>query len=165
MLDLNRPSQPRLSNLPGGYFDSRHLWRNAAGNISGQIAGLGIGNAFIYGNGTYTSIGVLGDYQDYATSINSGGQVVGYLTTGEYTAGTAFIYSDGTLATLNSLMTGSGWSFDQASGINDLGQIVGTGENPSGQTDAFLLTPVVPEPATVSVLAAGVLGLWMRRRK
>ena len=43
---------------------------------------------------------------------------------------------------LNSLIaTNSGWTLQSANAINDNGQIVGYGINPSGQMDAFLLTP------------------------
>jgi probable HAF family extracellular repeat protein len=53
----------------------------------------------------------------------------------------------------------------QATAINNSGQIVGYGTNPQGQTDAFLLTPVVPEPATTGVVAASLLGLLARPRQ
>ncbi len=44
---------------------------------------------------------------------------------------------------LNDLIaTNSGWKLVEASAINDNGQIVGVGVNPSGGKEAFLLTPV-----------------------
>jgi probable HAF family extracellular repeat protein len=50
---------------------------------------------------------------------------------------------------LNNLVDPStGWVLESADGINDSGQIVGYGVNPSGQTHAFLLTPT-PEPSTL----------------
>ena len=51
--------------------------------------------------------------------------------------------------------------------INDSGQIVGDGVAPSGDYDAFLLTPV-PEPSTIALLlasAACLLGYAWRRRR
>ena len=55
-----------------------------------------------------------------------------------------------------------------AIGINDQGQIIGTGYNATGQENGFLLSPV-PEPATIIVwsllgLAAAGYGVWRRKR-
>jgi len=38
-------------------------------------------------------------------------------------------------------LNGSGWNLVSALGINDYGQIVGCGTNPSGVGRTFLLTP------------------------
>ena len=77
------------------------------------------------------------------------------MTNGNYDA---FLYSGGVMTDLNTLIpSNSGWTLDGATGINDLGQICGTGVNPSGQTDAFLLTPT-PEPSTLALLGMGAPG-------
>ena len=70
---------------------------------------------------------------------------------------------------INSLISpNSGWTLGAAYAINDSGQIVGTGTNPNGKSDAFLLTPI-PEPSTLALLGISVIGLlactWRRRRK
>jgi len=52
------------------------------------------------------------------------------------------------LATRSRIATNFGWTLINAEGINNSGQIVGT--DPSGQTEAFLLTPT-PEPSTVAL--------------
>jgi len=65
---------------------------------------------------------------------------------------------------LNNLISpDSGWTLKDATAINDNGQIVGYGDDGSGQARAFLLTPV-PEPATLLLLALGGLAVIRRRR-
>ena len=51
---------------------------------------------------------------------------------------------------LNSLIDPSlGITLQRAVGINDLGQIIAGGTNASGQSDAFLLTPLSLTPDAV----------------
>jgi probable HAF family extracellular repeat protein len=105
-----------------------------------------------YGDETMHDLGVLasGDNSE-AESINSAGQIVGYsnLTSGG-TSDHAFIYtSTGGITDLNTLIpSGSGWTLESATAINNSGWIVGVGLNSAGATDAFLLTPstVVQNP-------------------
>jgi probable HAF family extracellular repeat protein len=107
-------------------------------------------------------LGTLGGDLSYAYGINSSGQVVGYAYTADDTAPHAFLYSNGSMTDLNSLIdSGSGWALRDAEAINDLGQIVGYGASPSGLTHAFLLTPI-PEPGTLSLVALGTLALLRR---
>jgi probable HAF family extracellular repeat protein len=66
---------------------------------------------------------------------------------------------------LNSLIDpSSGWYLEDANGINDAGQIVGTGIDPSGMTEAFLLTPT-PEPASGSLVVLAACGALLARRR
>ena len=66
----------------------------------------------------------------------------------------AFIYSGGKMYNLTSqLVNGSGWQLSFAAGINNAGQIVGTGLI-NGAQHAFLLTPV-PGPSITNVVGAG----------
>jgi probable HAF family extracellular repeat protein len=95
----------------------------------------------------------------YALGINNNGQVVGF------SGGSAFLYSGGAMIDLNTLIpTNSGWTLEEATGINDSGQICGYGRNPSGQDDAFLLTPV-PEPATWGLFVLGSIVFVLHRRR
>jgi probable HAF family extracellular repeat protein len=66
-------------------------------------------------------------------AINNHGVIVGQ---------GAFIFSGGSFQDLNNLIPpGSGFTLDDATAINDNGQIVANGYNAQGQEHAFLLTP------------------------
>jgi probable HAF family extracellular repeat protein len=95
--------------------------------------------------------------------INSSGQVVGQADT---SAGLfdAFLYSGGTMTDLNDLVDLSATGFGKlyaAQAINDNGQILAgacaTPSNCTGLGHSVLLTPAVPEPATLTLLAAALL--------
>jgi probable HAF family extracellular repeat protein len=136
---------------------------NDAGQVIGYSSyldyrkGMWFYASFLYSGGQMQSL----DSTDgsWAKGINNSGQVVGWNDTGLY------LYSGGKLKYLNPLIdSSSGWTFQNVQAINDLGQIVGWGTNPAGQSDAYLLTPT-PEPATLSLLALGGLTLLKRRKQ
>ena len=128
-------------------------------NDSGQVVGWaehtgGYCHAFLYSNGTMTDLGVIApDLNSYATAINASGQVVTAVDPANLDMPLStqpFLYRNGTITDLNSLIPG--WSLKQGDGataINDAGQIVGYGANPTGQTDAFLLAPAIPGDANL----------------
>lgn len=61
----------------------------------------------------------------------------------------------------------SGWTPSNAYDINDSGQIVGEGVSPSGETHAFLLTPVPTPSSFAALIGMGLMGMVavVRRRK
>jgi probable HAF family extracellular repeat protein len=105
----------------------------AAINNLGQVTGWAQTNSyathgFLFSNGTMTDIGNI-----VPEAINNHGVIVGY---------GALIYTGGTIRDLNTLIPpGSGFTLDDATAINDNGQIVANGYNAQGQEHAFLLTP------------------------
>jgi probable HAF family extracellular repeat protein len=87
-------------------------------------------------------LGSLGGSGSWGLAINNSGTVVGFATTrrNEYHA---FVSTNGArMQDLNRLIpSNTGWVLVEAHGINDVGQIAGSGTI-RGQTHAFLLTPV-----------------------
>jgi len=105
-------------------------------------------HAFLYRPETgMKDLGALpGSNNSTGNSINDLGQVVGYSSyiNGDDSPDSfhAFLYSSGKMTDLNTLIDPSlGWTLSYAYGINDFGQIIGSGVI-NGQTHAFLMTPV-----------------------
>lgn len=141
-------------------------------NNSGQVVGWS-GNAFLYSGGIMTNLGTLSGWDiSRAYGINDQGQVVGAAYIQDplgpfYEQPRAFIFDDGMMTNLNSLIDpGSGWTLQEARDINEFGQIVGWGLL-DGQTRAFLLTPTaVPLPGAVWLFGSGfAILVAIRRRK
>ena len=173
-----------------GTLGGQESYANAI-NESGQVVGTAetgatyqplspssdylVSHAFLYnGSSPLQDLGTLGGPKSTAYGINNIGQVVGTADTIDQSE-RAFIYSNGKMTDLNSLIPNSSkWLLSEARGINNAGQIVGTGtlQNAtlSYPVHAFLLTPYehskhtpVPEPtSTLGVLAFGALGAASR---
>lgn len=166
----------------GGALQFTGLYSEAfALNNSGQIVGtatIGEGDAgsepytsytraMLYENGTMKSLGTLCNSgincrwsTSQANDINNSGQIVGKsLHGGTGVLNHAFVYQDGSMADLNSLIDPLlGWVLADATAINDKGQIVGGGWV-NGQYHAYLLTPTVPVPASAWLFGSAMLGL------
>lgn len=97
---------------------------------------------FIYENGVMRVITVQSS-EAYATDINDAGVVVGIMrTSGASSPYHAWIYVDGVVTNLNSLVpSGSGLHVAYANAINNEGEIAGVAFDAQGRAHGVLLTP------------------------
>ena len=143
-----------LTTLPG-YSRSEAYAINSLGQAAGY-SGDGLDQVQVPVMWTGTTPIALGNLPNYtngwATGINASDTVVGVdqIGFGNPAFDTSFLWSNGQLYNLNSLIAQPGWSFIQAYAINDAGDIVGTGFV-GGSQEYFLLTPL-PEPAGMSMI-------------
>jgi len=94
-------------------------------------------------NDLMLDLGTLGGAHSNAYGVNNSGAVVGYAqhTPGDYHTH-AVLWLEGEIYDLNDFIDPtSGWELEKARAINNAGQIVGSGIDPSGEKRAFLLTP------------------------
>jgi probable HAF family extracellular repeat protein len=160
-----------ISDIAPGVFPSYgFLYSNGGmtnlGNVNpiainnvGQIVGnAGNRHGFLYSNGVTTDLGTLpGDSASAAVAINDSGQIVGYsyIYQGGVGNAHAFLHSGGKLIDLNTLLpSNSGWTLQEATAINNQGQIIGFGayQNPAN-LHSFLLTLNSPTPNVALVSA------------
>lgn len=140
-----------LGVLPGGNFSSG-VGINDSLQITGTSGILDAANVhgFLWDKGKMTDLGVLPTgNSSQGIGINAWGEVVGgsdifipsqvdFGPPGTYISH-GFLYSNGQLQDLNDLIpANSGWVLGAASGINDRGEIVGTGTI-NGETHGYLL--------------------------
>jgi probable HAF family extracellular repeat protein len=143
------------------------LWENGSihelggslgGDFTGAFAineqGKPVGFGYLPGNSTFhatlwknrnsiTDLGVIGsDPCSYAAAINARMQVVGASIADCEDEFRAFLWEDGSLFDLNSLVPPASALYLQLTyAINDSGEIAGTGVDASGNEHAFLLMP------------------------
>ena len=152
MIEINPFGGPNNESIARGINDRRQVVGE------GLVATGDAFNGFIYFDDAITNIGTLeGGRNSSAFAINKHGQVVGIadqpyedlcwdLAAGRYVpcikyAQRAFLYEDGVMTDLNSLIApNSGWDLSWAFDINDRGQITGYGLK-DGKFRAYLMTP------------------------
>jgi probable HAF family extracellular repeat protein len=143
-------------------------------NTAGQIVGYsdlsstpGVHHAALWNSdGSLTDLGSLSSYYSEANAINDAGLVVGVAQMNAQGVRHAFLWNGSAMLDLNDLIDPMpGRVLYGAADINSSGQIVVAGSlSPYNGLGAFLLTPV-PDPATLILLSAGLLGILARPRR
>ena len=124
---------------------------NENGHVVGYSQVAGKNHAFLYTGGPLVDLGTSGYSDSLVYDINAADQVVGVQTNAYSPAAyRAFIWQAGVWQDLNGVIpAGSGWTLRFATGINDAGEIVGSGTI-GGEQHGFLLTPSSPPTTTTS---------------
>jgi len=133
-------------------------WWALAINRDGIIGGQTNGHAVIYDHGARTDLGTLGGSTSYASDVSDADAAVGasYGADGNLHA---FYWQAGRMRDLG-LLAGAGFSYAGATGINNLGQIVGFSAFGSFGTHCFITT-VAPDAVMQDLgLPPGVPPTW-----
>lgn len=140
----------KLGTLGGGYSEAYSI--NDAGQVIGfsETADHGISSFIWDEEHGMRDLGFKG-----AWDINDSGQIIGW------GYGEPFVW-DGTTTTY--LPAPEGYSAERAYAINNAGWIVGTCRAYNGSVRAVLWEPV-PEPASMSVIVAGIAMLSLLRKR
>ena len=112
--------------------------------------------------------GPIWEYYNRATAVSASGSVIVGISDAAISE-QAFLWTErhGIRSLQDVLITDlgldlTGWTLTEATGISADGlTIVGTGINPSGDTEAFIVT--LPEPGTIALIALGLPALFRRR--
>jgi probable HAF family extracellular repeat protein len=136
-------SMSDLGVLPGD-TDSKATAINDSGDVVGysyNASTPSVVHAFVYSGGSLTQIIAPAGTRTVASDVNKPGVIVGHYYNPTKPGDAAFIYVNGQMVDLNSLVPpGSGWDLTTANSINDRGEIAGAGML-NGRTHAFLLSP------------------------
>lgn len=152
-------SSLRLRSLSWALVAAACAMAMVMGNATRASAGGPLGHAFMYSGGVMTDLGTLpGDAYSDAADINGAGQVVGFSVGPNLLVPHAFLWSASSgMVDLNALLpAGSGWTLHTANGINDAGQITGTGETSPGSLRGYILK-LPPAGGSASIVDIGTM--------
>jgi len=141
---------------------STALALNDGDHIAGYLTtSLYFDHAFHWAVGVLTDARTLGQgHYSYGIGINNSNVIVGgSFVDAADTVYHAFVWANGTMQDLNTLLdtSGTGWTLTEARAINDAGQIIGLGTYGGGKR-AFLLNPVsLPIITEVRIAGADVI--------
>ncbi len=143
-----------LGTLPGA-TSSEALAINDKGQIVGDSTpgNSNASHAALWQNGSVIDLGALaGNDSSSANAIDGNGDIVGWSdnsTDQSGAAARATLWQNGNIIDLNTLLpANSGWTLNSANGINDQGQIVGSGLYDGAQA-GFLLSLDLSKPLTI----------------
>ena len=143
-----------LGDLGDDYAQGRDI------NDQGQIVGWSrtspnVYAPFLWENNVMTALPTLGQ-DSFTHSINNAGTIVGWSqdNNGDQQA---TIWKNGVITDLNTLVNTNGFHLSSAGGINEVGEICGTGTNAAGDKRAYKLTPILTTPRLSSILP-GIAG-------
>jgi len=148
---------PAAEALPEGTPWTPEWIQFARVNDQGVVAGGSEVALVLYQGGELLTV----DAANVAVAeINNSGAVVGMY--GPWDARRPFIYDGRAFKDVNSLACRGGfggWTIISASGVNDLGQIVGLMRNGAGETHVFLLNPAGSQKSALGELTSLLSGL------
>jgi probable HAF family extracellular repeat protein len=140
-----------LGLLPGGDDDSTAVAINSSAQIVGSSGRTdpdtyeSFYRPFLYSAGVMTAIPVP-SWEAYASDINDSGVVVGTMRAGGgLSKFHAWIYADGVVTNLNTLIPQAGIHLVNAKAIDNDGRIAGIAVDAQARYHAFLLTPGVED--------------------
>lgn len=158
--DANQQPRELLPLFTVGYYPrlEAHAINNSGVAVGWLVTNVGTTRGLRWNSsGEVIDLGLPAGFTDTtAVDVNASGVIVGSLS--GPAGSVAAIHRHGVWEDLNSpALAQRGWVLQHAIGINDAGQIVGTGTH-LGVPRAFLLSPSTPSPTAAPALPAGAAG-------